>query len=247
MYYKAKLNNEIVDALDELQCVYYSPKVKRVLRCGEKETPQGIISSGGDNIWLVDGWEKPSEATGYNTITLTEIGQEEYQAIRSALDNNYDPPDVEEGDEEPPEDQDTVEWLRDQTVRAMSRASNAAIVAGFFVTLSDGQEHHFSLETYDQIMISRLADKAARGETALPWHEDDGECKFYPPEDILTLNAQMEQLITYHNTYFNSLKCYILSMKTMQQISSVQYGMRIPEEYWSEVLTALYSEMGATT
>ena len=41
--------------------------------------------------------------------------------------------------------------------------------------------------------------------------------------------------ITYHTTYFNSLKAYIKSLRSINTISKVRYGMDIPERYQSDV------------
>lgn len=126
----------------------------------------------------------------------------------------------------------------------MSATCNSAIRAGFDVALSDGELHHFSLEITDQIMISMLAGKAAAGAPAVPWHGDGEECRFFSAEDIGTVNTEMEALITFHQTYFNSLKHYILSMESLEAVKAVWYGMPIPEENQSEVLKAILTAEG---
>ena len=88
-------------------------------------------------------------------------------------------------------------------------------------------------------MLRELKQKALAGETQLPWHADGEPCKFYPAEDILEINRQMEDLVTFSETYFNSLKQYILSMNVIEQINAVTYGQEIPEVYWSDVYRAI--------
>jgi hypothetical protein len=41
----------------------------------------------------------------------------------------------------------------------------------------------------------------------------------------------MEKHIDYHTIYYNSLKNYILSLKTVKEISEINYGIDIPEEF----------------
>ena len=121
----------------------------------------------------------------------------------------------------------------------MSEACASAIESGFSIQLSDGHMHHFSLTIVDQVMIMALAQKAKAGQTVLPWHADGESCEFFSPEDILAVNTEMENLITYHETYFNSLKQYMLSMNVIEQLNAVTYGQEIPEAYWSDVYRAI--------
>ena len=76
----------------------------------------------------------------------------------------------------------------------------------------------------------------------LPWHSDGELCVFFPAEDILRIYTELEKLQTYHTTYFNSLKYYIGSMNTIEEVNQVWYGMNIPEEYQSEVLKYLLEQ-----
>lgn len=137
------------------------------------------------------------------------------------------------------ESMDTLETAKRAAVAVMSDTCASAIKAGFDVELSDKKLHHFSLEITDQIMISLLAGKVAAGVTSVPWHADGEICKFFSAEDIAAVNMQMEALITYHETYFNSLKHYILAMETPEEVNAAYYGMPIPEVHQSEVLRTI--------
>lgn len=137
------------------------------------------------------------------------------------------------------EDLADIEYVRQKKLREMSEACADTIEYGFDIQLSDGYVHHFSLTIVDQVMIMALAQKAKAGQTVLPWHADGESCQFFSPEDILTVNTEMENLITFEETYFNSLKQYILSMNVIEQINAVTYGQEIPEAYWSDVYRAI--------
>lgn len=137
------------------------------------------------------------------------------------------------------EDLEDIDYVRQKKLRDMSEACADTIEYGFDIQLSDGYVHHFSLTIVDQVMIMALAQKAKAGQTVLPWHADGEACQFFSPEDILTVNTEMENLITFEETYFNSLKQYILSMNVIEQINAVTYGQEIPEAYWSDVYRAI--------
>lgn len=209
----------------------------------------GILSSDKSTIWHLENLEI-FPVGEYSTVKIIEISKEEYEILKAALDENKiieEPeeilPEPEEPSDEEITDSNTLEMLRNSKIQEMSRLCNKTIVNGFDVVLSDEKTYHFSLEITDQIMISKLNDKANDGQTLLPWHSDGNACKFYSQEDIKIINSTMESLITYHQTYFNSLKMYIMALNTITEIGKIYYGIEIPVEYQSEVLIALLSEM----
>lgn len=198
-----------------------------------------------------DNWLCPviTDIVEYENAKIIEIAEEEYNALIKAIEDNEeiivqpDIPDINENESDIDKDEEvTVDYVKEVKIREMSQQCNQIITNGVDVTLSDNKSHHFSLTIYDQIMISKLADKAKNGENALPWHEDNGECKFYSSEDILILSNNMELLITYQQTYFNSLKQYIKSLSDIKEIGRIKYGCEIPEDYRSDVLNALMKQ-----
>lgn len=198
-----------------------------------------------------DNWLKPLDADcdiEYQTVSIVRIEQDEYKSLAEALETNEEIQ-IEEIIEEPVEEvlpvdeneQTTVEFLKEFKINQMSKYCHDTITNGVDVVLSDGKSHHFSLQVEDQLKIQALALKAQNGEQSLPWHEDDNYCVFYSAEDIMTLYKAMENIQLFHTTYFNSLKMYIKSLTTLDEINAVTYGMEIPVEYQSEVLKYLYS------
>lgn len=238
MFYKAIKDDVIVDVYNELQYVKYNEKLKMILRC-KKEEAQGIIQRNGEKIYHVEGW--PNLTGTYESITLVEFDDSQmYDGLLAALNKNQS---IEEPVEEEPVDNQDIELVREGKINAMSRACENAIMNGFDIVLSDGLNHHFSLEITDQIMISVLAQKALAGETNLPWHADGEPCQFWSTQDILAINSAMENLVTCHQTYFNSLKMYILSVEDFITLNGIEYGCGIPEEYQSDVYKVLINEM----
>jgi len=51
--------------------------------------------------------------------------------------------------------------------------------------------------------------------------------------------AEATKWKTYHTTYYNALKNYVNSLDDVHQITEIQYGIELPEEYQSDVLKAL--------
>lgn len=238
MYYKVKLNNEIVDALEDLQCVCFITGVSSPLLCTKTDIPVGIISSNGEHIWHVEGWP---DMAGYDTVTISEISAEEYRAIREAIDSGgVDIPDYEPDPD--PEDSEVLEFVRAQKLKEISACCNETISSGFYVTLSDGESYHFTLDTTDQIAIEQLARDARSGVTYLPWHADDELFRLFTPEDVLLMDRKRRELILYNQAYHNSLKTYVESLRTISEIAVVEYGMRLPEECTSEVLAAFHDD-----
>ena len=239
MYYKAVKDGIVVDVLNNLQCVKYNEKARMILRCKINEEPEGIIQRNGEKIYQIEDW--PSLPGEYETVSLVEFDDSElYDGLLAALNESQLIEEPEE--EEIIEDNQDIDLIKEGKVLAMSNTCEKSIIEGFDIKLSDGESHHFSLEVTDQIMISVLAQKALAGETNLPWHADGEPCQFYSIEDILAINSAMEKLVTYHQTYFNSLKMYILAIDEIKLINSVTYGCEIPVGYQSDVYKALLNE-----
>lgn len=135
-----------------------------------------------------------------------------------------------------------IEMLKETLIKTMSNKCSNTIMQGFNTELEDGKTYHFSLDINSQLQIQALSLKAKSGETMLPYHADGQTCKFFSVQEILTLNAMMEKIVTYQTTYFNSLRDYIYSMATEEELNSVVYGMEIPVEYQSEVFKTLLKE-----
>ena len=238
MFYKAIKDGVIVDVYKDLQYVKFNEKAKMILRC-KKEEAQGIIQRNAEKIYQVEGW--PSLPGEYETVSLVEFDASDvYDGLLAALNENEI---VKEPEEEIVIDTQDLEYAREGKINAMSNMCEKSIMKGFDIELSDGASHHFSLEVTDQIMISVLAQKALAGETNLPWHADGEPCQFWSTQDILAINSAMENLVTYHQTYFNSLKMYILSVEDFITLNGIEYGCGIPEEYQSDVYKVLINEM----
>ena len=124
--YKVINDNVVVDALETLQCVRFCNGIG-VTRCGAGEA-QGIISSDGGEIYHVEGWPEFQEGD-YETVTLQEIGWDDYCSIRDALDSGLGVPvEPETPEQEAPKTQAQV--LQEQIEAVSRQVQQIAGVAG---------------------------------------------------------------------------------------------------------------------
>ena len=245
MYYKLIQGKSIVGVISSIDFRKYQEKHKRILFADEED---GQFVECKEKYYR-DDWLRTMPVGTVKTAKadIIRISFEEYEALREAFETEEEievPEEPEPAEEEEiPEDPDQeLEFVKEMKIKEMSNVCRQTIIDGIDVELSDGQTHHFSLEIEDQIKIQALALKAQAGETMLYWHPDGELCQFYSAEDILRIYAALEETQTVNTTYFNSLRNYIQSMTSIEQVSKVVYGMGIPEEYQSEVLKYLLEE-----
>lgn len=210
-----------------------------LISCTEQEAECVQIE---DNYYHA-GWMKAvREDIGAITADVIEINKEEYDELYELIERDEEITPDPEPNPDPvptpdPEDEDvTVAYAKTLKIREMKNTCENLIYAGIDVTLSDEESHHFSLTDHDQLDIFKLEMIARSGEQEfLPYHEDGELCKFYPAQDIIAIADCATNFIMYHTTYFNSLKAYINSLRSLNTVARVVYGMDIPEKYQSDV------------
>ena len=243
MFYKVIKDNEIIDVLDNITFVKIQITHNRLIVCPEKFA-QGILSSNGENIWFVDGIIEEN-INKYEVVELIKIDETEYNILKDALISNEFIEVPEEPEEQPIEpgltedELNTLEFVRDSKIAEMNNICNTMITQGFDVILSDKKSHHFDFSVDDQLNMMSLKELIIAGETLIPYHASNEPCKFYSVEDIQIILNAGTKLKTYHVTYFNALKQYIKSLRSINTVSKVFYGMDIPEKYQSEVFITL--------
>ena len=127
------------------------------------------------------------------------------------------------------------ETLRDDDLIAQ----RDGIIAGFDVVLSDGKSRHYSMTVEDQLNINSLYGLLAAGMEQVPYHADGDVCEYYTAQDFGLIVQKAAAHKTYQESYFNSLKTYINSKRTAGTVDEIYYGVKIPEQYQSDVLKAL--------
>ncbi len=128
--------------------------------------------------------------------------------------------------------------IKSAKLNEISKACNSMIVAGIDLELG-GEIVHFNLSIEDQSNINNLFRVVELGGTEYPYQADGGVCRIYSAAEIAQIYLTSQSLITTQTTYHNTLKSYINSLDDVEAISSVSYGMDLPEPYASEMTAKL--------
>lgn len=132
-----------------------------------------------------------------------------------------------------------LQEAKEAKISFLSKTCQSLIEAGI-----DFNGEHYSLESTDQINLSKLESIATMSPTTpLFYHSDGNLCRQYTAEEIRSLSQAAVAWITYHTTYFNYAKAYINSLKTVDEIAYFKYGMTFSIEY-QVLFDAIVSQFG---
>lgn len=248
-YYKFISDGNIIDAV-EAPVWIKQDKRGNIVRCDIKEA-MGVLSSDMSTVLHIAGAKEFSGET-FTEISVADITADEYEELKVLLNLGAEVPDegeVEWKDEETepdeiPEDA-TLAEVKTRCLAKLSDDCQNTIYAGVDVQMSDGSVRHFALEIEDQLNLLTLSTLIASGATSIPYHASDELCTYYSVEDILKITETATAFKTYHTSYYNSLKNWILSMKTIAEVGAVKYGDPIPAEYCSDVLIGMIETISA--
>lgn len=240
-YYKIIQDNTFIGVVNSNNFIYYHP-YDRMLMAADEVLGQYIEYHG--KLYR-DTWMAPTPndfEIAFEQGFVIEITQDIYEQFREAIENDEV---IDDDTPEPiiqpiidPLDGVTVEFMRESKITQMSTACRAAIESGFDIILADGETHHFSLSTQDQLNLMTLSTLAETQEL-IPYHADGEICRFYSASEIKQIVAEATQYKIYHTTYYNALKEYINSLESVQEINAITYGILIPDEYKSDALKIL--------
>ena len=102
------------------------------------------------------------------------------------------------------------------------------------MSLDNGEKYHFDMAIEDQLNINSLAAFVAKGMTIIPYNLPN-DCVFLSVDEVNRLIVAASAHKISQLSYYKSLKRYIMSMTSLTQVGKVEYGMEIPEKYWSSV------------
>lgn len=238
-YFKVIKNNEFIGILTSDGFRKYQVKHRILLACTENDGQYVYCE---ENLYR-DNWLAPlnNSVISYTLADITEITKEEYDELYEIIHGGgeIDPepePEPEPTPEPEPEPADiTVEYAKKMKIAEMSKTCENIITNGIDVVLSDEKTHHFSLTVQDQLNLITLSKMVESGLEKIPYHADGELCEYYTPQDIRAIVQAGTEFKTYHTTYFNSLKKYINSLRSVNTVSQITYGVEIPEKYQSDV------------
>lgn len=243
-YYKIILDNNFIGVVSSENFRKYNKDSGFLLRSNELDGEYVRY----EDLLYRDFWMSEISTTLFTYINaqITEITSEEYQTIISLEDNTEEivrliTPEEETISEEIEEVEITpditIEYVRTTKLKQLSAQCRLIIENGFDLELR-GKNHHFSLDTQDQLNLISLS-AMAQTQSLIPYHADGEECEFYTAEEINQIISEATTFKNYHLSYYNSLKTYINTLDTIEAIAAITYGTPIPDEYKSDVLKVL--------
>lgn len=244
-YYKIIQGEKIIDAIAD-PCWVKQNENNLIVRCEPNEA-MGIVSSDMSTILHISGTKEFSDGNEYQDVFVADISAEEYDKLVVLLGLGAEVPDDggdvgwnddNQDEEELPEDA-TLQEVKERYLEKLSDVCQQTIYNGVDVELSDGSVKHFDLQVEDQLNLLTLSALAASGQPMIPYHAKDELCTYYSSEDINKIVETATAFKTYHTTYFNSLKNWVMSMKSIAEVGAVTYGASIPEEYCSDILLGI--------
>lgn len=128
----------------------------------------------------------------------------------------------------------------------LSDACNSIISAGTVVTLSDKSIKQFSYSIEDQANVSEMFNAILMGATSYPYHANGESCMMYSAIDIMAIYSTLSSLKTAQITYFNQLRQYLRTLKTVPTVRAVSYGQQLEGTYletYTTLLTQAAAEM----
>lgn len=186
--------------------------------------PIELLTRGGDVSGVIEGFTtiysmKPHSIVLSNDGTIF---------IEPVIDDGQ--PIVENNsiDENPP----TIDIpkLRDEKISEIKSVCDTYITDGVDVEVEDGYQH-FSYTLEDQTNIKDAFDLAVQTGLGVPYHCDGQGCKLYSADDIVKIFVAEKINLTYHTTYFNQLRQYIMTLEDADAIRAIYYGIELPEPY----------------
>lgn len=181
-----------------------------------KALAQGVVGS--DNIKVYS--YAPVEAKTAGVVTVSEIGQEEFERLAALL----------EAEEVVSADLVNLAKVKDNVIHSLSASCNKAITAGFAVKLSDGDLHEFKLTTEDQLNLLMLENQLNAGARTFVYHATNKPCEVFSKKDMTKILEAFRRHVLYHTTYFNAAKQYIKAQVDVDKVTALEYGADISDK-----------------
>ena len=131
---------------------------------------------------------------------------------------------------EPEPYEPTLEEVIYNKIAEFNSICEYSIINGVDVKIN-GTVEHFSYNEKDQSNIDDLTTAAKETMMDQPYHADNGSCKLYTPEQIITIYITEKMNKTHHTTYFNQMKMYIQTLEDKDIINSLSYGDSLTGQY----------------
>lgn len=185
----------------------------------EKSMAEVFLNGGLANVLLYENvLERDDGSYEYTVYDIRESWDGTYEELLNDVKNNRD------------------NWIKKgfalikyKLIESISSAAGKAIISGVELETSKGMEH-FSLTAEDQMNIQNLSMQAAAGAEYVLYHSDGNLCRRFSPQEIMLVAQKAVEHATYHQTYFNHLKAWILRLETLEEIEGIDYGAVLPDD-----------------
>ena len=139
----------------------------------------------------------------------------------------------------------TLEQLKQEKITKLSANCEQTIYNGLELELSAGTER-FEYKDKDQTNIKAMFDAVVLGAEKYPYQSEDGNCRVYTSQDIITLYTSLEGLRTAQLTYYHQLKALVNTLESSEEINAITYGQELEGEYlqhYNEMLAVAQEQM----
>ena len=139
-----------------------------------------------------------------------------------------------------------IEQPKQSKITALSATCEQTIYNGLELELSEGTER-FEYKDKDQTNIKAMFDAVVFGAEKYPYQSEDGKCRVFTAQDIITLYTSLEGLRTAQLTYYHQLKDLVNTLETAEEINAVTYGQELEGEYlqhYNEMIEVASEQMG---
>lgn len=232
MFYKLMKDNEVVDALENLQCVFYSEQSKDILFCQKQSEAYGVISGNGSGIWHVEGWaEFPDlvKSRILGTVTMVRIYEEEYRVLRELLDAGETPVEPEpEPEPEPDTDEETLAWAKKKKIElSKSKLAEFLELNPIVSTAHGGVEGTYSVtEEKQQLMALNYTTyqikKVSGMDAVLTWNETGKECEVWEEAEYVQLVIEIEAYVKPMVSAQQSFEKHIQEATTLKEVDEIE-------------------------
>ena len=236
-FYKIVNDNTIIGVINEKDFRKFQPKNKILLVCNAKQAQYARLN---DTLYRDRSWmgELITDKYEYKSVDIINIGKDDYDILLAAIksgeeikvENDKISEVIIDKDESLENDKITLEYIKNKKILDMSKICNKNITNGFDIVLSDGRKHHFSLTLEDQMNLMNI-NNLVKYNDKLIYHADNEPYKYFSSKDLKLIIKKAYEFKLQNTVYFNNLKFYIKSLKDIQSVNKITYGMRLPDNY----------------
>lgn len=218
--YKIIQDNKVIDVVKNPHFVTFLSTGHIAIT--DKASAKGIVGSDGSSVYSFEQVNR----SDIEMATIESISLEEFNRLTSLLNSN----------QEIMADTSALEVAKQSAIRQLSTMCKNKIIAGFSITLSDGNNYSFKLTTEDQLNLMIIENQITSGVESFVYHATNQPCKIFMREDMISIVEAFKRHTLYHTTYFNAAKHYVMSLQSVEAVKLFTYGTDVSDFVTDTVL-----------